>query len=812
MKVKNLVSVLAIVLLILSQFNVGAIQVVAMQEEENEFTYNVLENEIEITGYTGSNTTISIPDTIADKPVTKIRDSAFYNKGLTGIEIPNSIQAIGQNAFKSNQLTGVRIPGSITTIGSSAFAQNELEHIYFQGNHTADTLHFISNDTTIFANQIKNGSLFGDWYIDSEFEILWDRTSSALVESMGLHAKWNQIIATVSFETNTTTTMDSILLTQSTQIQQPVLNREGYEFLGWYKDASFVSAWNFSTDVVKADMTLYAKWQRVVHQVRFETNGGTAIEERTIENASLLKNISAPTKAGYLFAGWYKEASFTTEWNILTDVVTADMTLYARWKLNVDIGSGSSTPVTTSPFIPNGTSPVATLPGLGSVPVQITSAAISVGSYSSEIQQLYVAYFNRPADSAGLAFWTNMLEQGTSLPLQNIMNAFEAPLSNYGLGVNMPEDLINSIYLNLFNRPVAASGAQIGFNFLAGVNISLGLEDLRNANADLLLSSFNSSNTSGLVNRAMDQLNKANLVSAKYASTNFASVKYAAASAATITRSNLQNIDANVQLPIAAGLTPAQMQSIKVYMEHGDGSFDIESGSVIQKENGQNVFQFKTNHFSTFILIYDVDAIEPEQPVIEIKQVPYINGYADGSFKPNAYVTRAQMATMMARFITNGTIPFYEATFLDTFNSDAKDAIEEVKSRNLFTGKSATIFDPNGYITRAQMAKVVARWIDTNCAVSSTPSYCQKNDATKSFTDVPPTHSAANAIAIVSEHGIMTGKAATTFDPNSKLTRAQAVKVLNRLFERESLPVKASSFTDVPSSHWAIGEIEAAAR
>lgn len=58
----------------------------------------------------------------------------------------------------------------------------------------------------------------------------------------------------------------------------------------------------------------------------------------------------------------------------------------------------------------------------------------------------------------------------------------------------------------------------------------------------------------------------------------------------------------------------------------------------------------------------------------------------------------------------------------------------------------------------------------------------------------------------------MSGNSATTFNPQGALTRAQVVKVLNQMFGRPALEdVNTSSFTNVPSTHWALGDIEAAA-
>jgi hypothetical protein len=77
-----------------------------------------------ITRYTGSGGAVTIPSAINGTPVTSISGSAFSNKRLTGVTIPDSVTTIGGSAFSNNQLTGVTIPDSVTTIGSYAFLDN----------------------------------------------------------------------------------------------------------------------------------------------------------------------------------------------------------------------------------------------------------------------------------------------------------------------------------------------------------------------------------------------------------------------------------------------------------------------------------------------------------------------------------------------------------------------------------------------------------------------------------------------------------------------------------------------------------------
>lgn len=276
---------------------------------------------------------------------------------------------------------------------------------------------------------------------------------------------------------------------------------------------------------------------------------------------------------------------------------------------------------------------------------------------------------------------------------------------------------------------------------------------------------------------------------------------------------NLQNRPVTITLPISAELTEEQMASLVVYIEHSDATTEVKQGRMVEFEPGMKGFQFEVDHFSTFSLLY-ASEVQEEEGQMEVKRLaPYIQGYPDGTFKPNAPVTRAQMATMLARFLTNGDMPTTtNSSFEDTINHPSKDAIEVVKQAGLFNGQTETTFNPNGTITRAQMAKVVAHWIETVCAQDPSKTICQASGKGKSFTDVSPTHWAARAIEQVSTWGIMTGNSETTFHPNGSLTRAQAVKVLNQLFERPALEdITTSTFSDVLSTHWAIGEIEAAA-
>jgi len=68
--------------------------------------------------------------------------------------------------------------------------------------------------------------------------------------------------------------------------------------------------------------------------VTFESNGGSAVKAKTVKEGKKVAKPADPTREGYAFAAWFKEEALTTEWGFATDVVTADITLYAKWDVD----------------------------------------------------------------------------------------------------------------------------------------------------------------------------------------------------------------------------------------------------------------------------------------------------------------------------------------------------------------------------------------------------------------------------------------------------------------------------------------------
>lgn len=87
-----------------------------------QFTYSISNDTVTITGYSGPDDAVTIPDTIKGLPVTSIGDAAFYYRGLTSVTIPNSVTSIGHVAFKGcDALASVTIGSGVRNIGQEAF-------------------------------------------------------------------------------------------------------------------------------------------------------------------------------------------------------------------------------------------------------------------------------------------------------------------------------------------------------------------------------------------------------------------------------------------------------------------------------------------------------------------------------------------------------------------------------------------------------------------------------------------------------------------------------------------------------------------
>ncbi|WP_162341263.1 S-layer homology domain-containing protein [Paenibacillus paridis] len=80
---------------------------------------------------------------------------------------------------------------------------------------------------------------------------------------------------------------------------------------------------------------MYAKWSAIpmsTYTVTFDSKEGSAVASAAgILSGATVTKPSDPTRSGYTFSGWYREDYYATEWNFTMDTVSANTTLYAKW-------------------------------------------------------------------------------------------------------------------------------------------------------------------------------------------------------------------------------------------------------------------------------------------------------------------------------------------------------------------------------------------------------------------------------------------------------------------------------------------------
>ena len=178
----------------------------------------------------------------------------------------------------------------------------------------------------------KEGHKFIGWYTDENLEHSIAKISKDSVGNIELYAKWERLKYTISFESNEGTPVEKIEALYEEEIESPENpEREDYIFVGWYSDESLLELYSFNT-MPAENITLYAKWAKEKYVIKFNTNGGSNINNLSgFENDEVIRP-NDPIREGYKFAGWYIDDQLTQLYNFR--IFEDNVTLYAKWVSN----------------------------------------------------------------------------------------------------------------------------------------------------------------------------------------------------------------------------------------------------------------------------------------------------------------------------------------------------------------------------------------------------------------------------------------------------------------------------------------------
>lgn len=273
---------------------------------------------------------------------------SYDGNGSTGGQVPTDSQSyeLGNNVIVADN-TGNLAKTGFTFIGWNTQAD---------GSGTS----YVANATFLMGT--SNVTLYAQWTSNPTYTVSYDKNGA--------------IGGQEPVDTNTYETGKSVAVAANTGN----LEKTGFTFTGWNTQADGKGtsyAANTLLTMGSVNVTLYAKWvgnsysggyspNQVSYSLIFESNGGSKVATRSILHNDKSTEPEAPTKAGYTFAGWYKDSALTKAWDFTKDVLTEHTTLYAKWTLNSTASNGDNTPTPIEPV------PTPVEPGQPEIPEEPT--------------------------------------------------------------------------------------------------------------------------------------------------------------------------------------------------------------------------------------------------------------------------------------------------------------------------------------------------------------------------------------------------------------------------------------------------------
>ncbi|MBF8982541.1 S-layer homology domain-containing protein [Lutibacter sp. B2] len=233
----------------------------------------------------------------------------------------------------------------------------------------------------------------------------------------------------------------------------------------------------------------------------------------------------------------------------------------------------------------------------------------------------------------------------------------------------------------------------------------------------------------------------------------------------------------------------------KVKEEKAIKVFFLKDNGMIEEVGGEydsviKTIKFKTNHFSKYFakevdekvrkVFKDLKGYDWAKEAIEtMASNGMINGREKGLFDPSASITRAEFATLVTTILdysdVEKEIPFTDAKKDDWYYNVVVKAYEN----GLINGRSNTIFDPQGKITREEMAVIIGKVLEKK-------GYKNAQDSELNlFTDEEDISDwAKKSVSLTVQSKIMSGMGDGIFAPKENANRAQATVMLYNLYKK----------------------------
>ena len=271
--------------------------------------------------------------TISDWDITDVAKQFNIENKFTGWNLNGTVYHI-DNESEWNQTVTIKENSTMTAI--------------WDGIKYYDVTFKNYDDTTLYTRNIKENTVIGEMPTPSregytfvqwlkEDGTVYDLNTPVTADLI-LKAEWEKTSFFVTLDFANGADYQKHIVTKGATFYEPKDPvRDGYYFAGWNNgDTKF----DFSTKITE-DITLTAQWEKkTAYKVTFDTMGGSEVETQVVEENTLVKRPSDPTRNGYTFGGWYLADG--TAFNFFSTIVKENLTLYALWNLDKEYKIGDT--------------------------------------------------------------------------------------------------------------------------------------------------------------------------------------------------------------------------------------------------------------------------------------------------------------------------------------------------------------------------------------------------------------------------------------------------------------------------------------
>ena len=504
------------------------------------------------------------------------------------------------------------------------------------------------------------------------------------------------------------------------------------------------------------------------YTVTYNTNGGSAVAPVTVTENRKLTAPEAPTKDGYTFHGWYKDAAFTNGWNFGADTVTGNTTLYAKWTEATKIYGISGTVYEFNSTTPASGVTVKLMKGDTQV-ASATSAADGTGKYS--FTGIAPGVYNIVAEKDSV----------TQTTLVVVKNQNET-----GKDITMPNGTVNS--------KLTVSGADTPDVVAGGLDKEAAAVKADNSGATSVKVEMTVESKRSEAVASADRMSIETSASGKtleYLDIKVTKTVVGAASATTTTEitttANMMEIIIPYDMTGKNNITVYRYHDgvTKAFAENttkADGTFYLDTVN--------HLIYVYTQQFSTYAIGYNTQSGGGSGSGG--------SSSGGGSSSSSGGSSSGNSSTISTPSAKNGTVSVSPKSA-----SKGTTVTVTVTPDKGYVLETLTVTDASGKkldLKNLGSGKYSFTMPESKVEVKAT--FMEDNTMLNYFVDVPASAYYYDAVLWAAEQGITGGTDATHFSPDGVCTRAQAVTFLWRAAGSPAPSATAMPFTDVAADSY----------